>query len=124
MRKSLTPLGDTEIEVLQHIWELNEASVSQVHNKIMQDRQVAYTTVMTIMKNLYKKGYLTYRKEGVSYIYSPSKSKESVQSNLIKSLVSKVFKGSPSALVQNLLQNEELSEQERREIKEMIEKME
>mgnify|MGYP002281830663 CR=1 FL=1 len=112
------------MEILHHVWELGEASVADVRERMLEYREVAYTTVMTIMKNLYKKGYLTYRKEGVSYIYAPSKSKESVQSNLIKSLVRKVFKGSPSALVQNLLQNEELTEQERREIKEMIEKME
>ena len=124
MRKSLTPLGETEMEVLQHVWELKEASVSQVHERILENRQIAYTTVMTIMKNLAEKEYLKYRKEGVSYIYSPAKSQDSVQNNLIKTLIRKVFQGSPSALVQNLLQDEELTEQERREIKEMIEKME
>lgn len=64
------PLGKTELEVLQIVWELEEATVNDVRNRILEKRQVAYTTIMTVMKNLTEKGALKYRKEGNAYVYS------------------------------------------------------
>lgn len=124
MKKSLTPLGETEMEVLHHVWELGEASVSEVRERILERRKVAYTTIMTVMKNLADKGYLKYRKEGISYIYSPLKKPEEVRYNLIDRLVDNVFHGSAKDLVQALIKNENLSKKERNEIKKMIENLE
>ena len=124
MKKSLTPLGETEMEVLHHVWKMKEATVKDVRKKILQDREVAYTTIMTVMKNLADKGYLKYRKDGVSYVYSPAVEPESVRFNLVNDLVKKVFSGSPMSLVQTLVQNEDLSDDERREIRKMIDDLE
>lgn len=112
------------MEVLHHVWELNEASVAEVRERILENRKVAYTTIMTVMKNLADKGYLKYRKKGISYIYSPAKQPDDVRLNLINRLVDKVFKGSPSDLVQALVKNENLTESERQEIRKMIDNME
>lgn len=124
MRKSLTPLGETEMEVLHHVWNVGEASVADIRNRILEDRKVAYTTIMTVMKNLADKGYLKYRKEGISYIYSAAIDPSNVQFNLVDRLVDKVFHGSPRDLVQALVKNEKLSEKDRDEIKKLIESME
>lgn len=124
MRKSLTPLGETEMEVLHHVWELGEASVSDVQQKILETRKVAYTTVMTVMKNLADKKYLKYRKEGLSYIYSAAIQPDEVRYKLVNRLIDKVFQGSPSDLVQTLVQNEKLTDKERSEIIKMIDKLE
>lgn len=124
MRKPLDPLGETEMEILNIVWDLGEASVADVRERILKYREVAYTTVMTIMKNLADKEYLKYRKEGLSYIYSAAVKPDQVRYSLIDRLVDKVFKGSPSELVQTLVKNENLSEDERREIKKMIDKLE
>lgn len=124
MKKSLTPLGETEMEVLHHVWELEEATVKQVRNRILETREVAYTTIMTVMKNLAEKGYLKYRKDGVTYVYSPAREPESVRSSLIGDLMKKVFKGSPKELVQALVNSKDLSQKDLGEIKQMIDKME
>lgn len=124
MRKSLTPLGETEMEVLHHVWNVGEASVADIRGRILEDRKVAYTTIMTVMKNLADKGYLKYRKEGISYIYSAAIDPSNVQFNLVDRLVDKVFHGSPRDLVQALVKNEKLSEKDRDEIKKLIESME
>lgn len=124
MKKSLTPLGETEMEVLHHVWSLGEASVAEVREKILENRKVAYTTVMTVMKNLADKKYLKYRKEGLSYIYSAAIQPEDVRYNLVDRLIDKVFHGSPKDLVQALVQNENLTDEERKEIKNMIDKLE
>lgn len=124
MKKSLTPLGETEMEILHHVWELKEATVADVHERILAERKVAYTTVMTIMKNLNDKSYLKYRKDGVTYVYSAAQEPEDVQYNLVGKLIDKVFKGSPSALIQTLVKNENLTEEERADIKKLIDEME
>lgn len=123
MKKSLTPLGETEMEVLHHVWELGEATVKDVQQRILEDRKVAYTTIMTVMKNLADKGYLKFRKDGVTYVYSPAREPESVRFNLVKDLVKKVFKGSPKELVQTLVEGENLSDSDRKEILNLISKM-
>lgn len=124
MRKSLTPLGETEMEVLHHVWNIGEASVAEVRERILETRQVAYTTIMTVMKNLADKGYLKYTQQGNSYIYSAAIDPKNVQYTLIDRLVDKVFNGSPSNLVQTLVKSEHLSDEDRRKIKNMIESME
>lgn len=124
MKKSLSPLGETEMEILHHVWELGEATVAEIQEKILTERKVAYTTVMTIMKNLNDKGFLKYRKDGVTYVYSAAQKQENVQFNLVGKLIDKVFKGSPSALIQTLVKNENLSDEERAEIKKLIDGME
>ena len=123
MKKSLTPLGETEMEILHLVWELGEATVAEVQERILENRKVAYTTVMTVMKNLNDKGYLKFRKQGTTFVYSAAKKPEDVQYNLINRLVDKVFKGSPTALIQTLVQNEQISERELAEIKKLIEGM-
>lgn len=112
------------MEVLHHVWDLGEATVKQVRKRILERREVAYTTIMTVMKNLAEKGYLKYRKDGVTYVYSPAQEPDSVRSNLIKDLVKKVFKGSPKELVQALVKSEDLTEDDLSEIKNMIDEME
>jgi len=124
MKKSLTPLGETEMEVLHHVWNMGEATVKQVRKRILESREVAYTTIMTVMKNLAEKGYLKYRKDGVTYVYSPAQEPDSVRFNLVNDLIKKVFKGSPSELVQTLVQGEDMDEKELSEIKKMIDQME
>jgi predicted transcriptional regulator len=119
-RKSLTHLGETEMEVLHHVWDLGEATVADVRECILEDREVAYTTVMTVLKKLAEKGYLDYHKDGRSYVYKPAQEPDAVQHSLLQRLMEKVFQGSPSALVQTLVQREELSDDEREEIRTLI----
>ena len=119
-RRTLHPLGETEMEVLQHVWALGSASVSAVHERILGSREVAYTTVMTVMKKLAKKGYLTFEKEGNAYIYSAAQPPEEVRSDLLKGLLEKAFHGSPRALVHTLVRDESLSPEEIDSIRQIV----
>ena len=123
-KKSLTQLGETEMEVLHHVWDLGEATVADVRERVLEERDVAYTTIMTVMKKLADKGYLQYHKEGRTYVYAPAQEPDKVQHSLLRRLMESVFEGSPMALVQTLVQHENLSEQERDEIRQMTDAME
>lgn len=122
-KQSLTPLGETELEVLQHVWALGQATVADVHDRILRERKVAYTTIMTVMKNLARKGFLEYERQGNAYVYRPSRPPEEVRYGLLRSLLKKVFRGSPAALVQTLVRNEPLSEEERQAIRTLIDQL-
>jgi predicted transcriptional regulator len=119
-KKSLTSLGETEMEVLHHVWDLGEARVADVRERILDDRDVAYTTVMTVLKKLADKGYLEYRKEGRSYVYSAAVPPDEVQHTLLRRLMDKVFHGSPSALVQTLIRREALDGDEQEAIRSLL----
>jgi predicted transcriptional regulator len=123
MNKSTFALGDTEMEILNVVWELKTATVSQVHERILSARSVAYTTIMTIMQNLAKKGFLKVNKSGVSYVYQAAIDPADVRKNLLSHLMNKVFRGSPMALVQTLAESESLSDEERSALNDIIQKL-
>lgn len=120
MKRSYTALGETEMELLQHVWALGEASVAEVHQRVMQYRPVAYTTVMSIMKKLADKGYLNYQQVGTAYVYTSAQPAEEIQGKVLNDVVNKVFSGSPAALVQTLVSQSEMSEAECNEILQLI----
>ena len=125
MGNNYIPLGKTELEVLQIIWNLNEASVNDVYDRVLQKRKVAYTTIMTVMKNLSVKGILQFRKEGRTYIYSATvdQEPENVKKKLLNLTLDKVFNGSASELIQTLVKNEDISKKELAEIKQLIDNL-
>lgn len=124
MRNPLTPLGGTEMEVLREVWALGSATARQVHDQILPRRRVAYTTVMTVLKNLADKGYLRYEPDGTAYVYSAARPAEEVQASLLSGILDKVFGGSAASLVQALAQQETLSATERDEIRRLIDNLE
>ncbi len=123
-RRSLSPLGETEMEVLHHVWTLERATVSEVLESILRNRKVAYTTVLTILNKLTRKGYLTCDKTGTSYVYAARIEPDDVRRNLLTSLMDKVFLGSPGALVQTLVRSENLTEDDLAEIRKAIASLE
>lgn len=120
-KKRYTPLGDTELELLQHMWELERATVADVHERVLEDRDVAYTTIMNIMKKLADKGYLEYEKEGMAYVYGLAKTAEQVRASILEEIVDKAFGGSRVSLVQTLVRRGDLSPGERAEVEALIE---
>ena len=118
MRNPITPLGGTEMEILREVWALGRATAREVHDRI--DREVAYTTVMTVIKNLADKGYLTFEQDGTAYVYTAARAPEEVRASVLGGILDKVFGGSTTSLVQALVQREALSDADRAEIRALI----
>lgn len=123
MNKSTYALGDTEMEILNVVWELKSATVAQVHDRILDSRPVAYTTIMTVMQNLVKKGFLIVDKSDITYVYQAAIDPIVVRKNLLSHLMNKVFRGSPMVLVQTLAETESLSDEERAKLLDLISKL-
>ncbi len=70
-------LGQLEAVVMERLWSWGRpAAVREVLEDLQRDREIAYTTVMTVMDNLHRKGFLIREKEGRAYRYSPAQTRE------------------------------------------------
>lgn len=69
-------LGPLETEIMQILWEDERSTVKKVHKKLAQQREIAYTTVMTTMSRLAEKGVLSRHREGLAYVYAPAISED------------------------------------------------
>lgn len=120
MRNPLAALGGTEMEVLRHTWALGRATVRDVHARVEAERPLAYTTVMTVMKNLADKGILHVETEGTAYVYRAAVDPDAVRGGVLSGILDKVFGGDPAALVQTLVRHETLSAADRAEIRRLL----
>ncbi len=98
MKKSahLTP---GEFELMEILWPIGEATVKDVWQKVDPARKLAYTTVMTVLEKMYRKGILNQRKKGKAYIYSVALSRDEVFKGVLEHICSTYFGGSGEALV-------------------------
>ncbi len=120
MRNPITPLGGTEMEILREVWDLRRATARDVHDRIAETRDVAYTTVTTVIKNLADKGYLTFERDGATYVYTPARPAEEVRQSLLSTVVDKVFGGSARTLIQTLAGHESLTDDEQAEVRRLL----
>ena len=85
-------LGDLETDVMEAIWDRGQATVHDVHERLAAaDRDVAYTTVMTVMSRLADKGLLEKRKDGAAYVYTPVASKEEFTKSTVGRVLSELL---------------------------------
>ena len=113
-------LTDAELEIMQVVWDLGKGTVRQVHERLNQQRPLAYTTVMTMMGILEDKGHLTRTKQGRAYLYEPVRPKSQVISHMLDDFVGKVFEGSARPLVLSLVKDRKLSKRDLEEIARLI----
>ncbi len=94
MRKSLKPLGQLEQMVMDVVWHRGCATVRCVFNEVLEKRggKIAYTTVMTTMDRLAKKGVLKRKKIGKAYEYSPVNSEDQLKLQTSKSIIEQLIK--------------------------------
>src|SRR5262245_1851247 len=86
-------LTQGELELMTILWSLREASVAQVIESLPRSRDVAYTTVSTILRILEQKGFVASRKEGRGHLYSPRVGKDAYEAKSLRQLVNNVFDG-------------------------------
>jgi predicted transcriptional regulator len=87
-----------ELECLQALWSLGEGQVKDVREGLARRRNLAYTTVMTMLERLTLKGCVSRRKVGRSFVYAPAITQESVRKLAVQELVERFFNGSEEAL--------------------------
>lgn len=122
-RKTIKPT-ESELEILQLLWQNGPSSVRQVNDILNEEREVGYTTTLKIMQIMLEKDLVTRNTDSRTHIYAAGVSESDVQSQLLNKFVQTTFRGSASSLVLQLLGNHSASAQELDEIKSLIEKLE
>ena len=115
------PLTEVELEIMHVVWQLGDATVKQVHDVLAARRPVAYTTVMTMLGLLAKKGHLKREESGKAFVYRPAHPKGRVVSKMLDDFVARVFHGSARPLVLALLKDRRISKRDLEEISKLAE---
>ena len=99
-----------ELEILQLVWNLKTATVRDVYEAILEQRRIAYTTVMTMMKIMERKGILRKaQQQGRAFIYKAAHTRERVNKAMLREFMGRVFGGSSEALLNQLIDDSDLS---------------
>jgi BlaI family transcriptional regulator, penicillinase repressor len=112
MRKPSPTLTPQELEIMKAVWAHGDATVRDVYEALLERRQIAYTTVMTMMNVLEKKGHLRKREEGRSFLYRPTRPQRQVVGSMVREFVERVFAGDAAPLLAHLVENEKLTSEE------------
>jgi BlaI family penicillinase repressor len=109
-----TTLGERELDVMTALWTSGSGTVTEVRDAL--DTTLAYTTVLTILRNLEAKGYVRHEEEGRAHRYFPKVRQQVAQRNALRRLVDTLFTGSPEALLAQLVDEHDLTAEDLRRI--------
>jgi predicted transcriptional regulator len=118
-KRSLT-LTDAESRVMSVLWQRQTATVGDVVAALAQERAVTYSTVQTILRILETKGFVTHDKVARAFVYRPAVDERQARQRALKHLVARLFNGSPSLLVLNVLEDQAIDRMELKRLKKLI----
>ena len=109
---------DRELDVMSVLWNAQSATVAEVRERLADD--LAYTTVLTILRTLEQKGYVSHTEDGRAHRYKPLVKREVAGRTALRRLVDKVFDGSPELLLTQLVSDKNLSDEELRRLRKLL----
>lgn len=114
----------SELEILQVLWEHGPSTVRSVHDQLLKQKDVNYTTTLKLMQIMSEKGLLKRDESQMKHIYSVAEEEQKTKAYLLDKFVNTMYQGSASKLVLQLLGNKKASEAELKEIKDILKKLE
>ena len=109
---------ERELDVMGVLWEVGDATVAEVRHRLADE--LAYTTVLTVLRTLEEKGYVAHEEEGKAYRYRPLVAREAAGKSALKRLLRKVFRGSPELLLTQLVSDRGLTRDEMERMRELL----
>src|SRR5688500_13305000 len=120
-RKPSPALTDAEARVMAVLWQLETATVGDVVAALAPERTVSYSTVQTILRILEDKQYVVHDKVARAFLYRPVVDERQARRRALRHLATRLFNGSPSLLVMNVLHDDEMDPAELQRLKKLIE---
>ena len=117
-------LTGRQLAVMRVLWEHGEASVAQLQGLLDIDPPVAYSTVATVLTRMEQKGLVCHRSEDRVFYYRPAVSQDHAGQTMVGDFVNRVFDGSPSELVNHLLDTDQVDASELQRIKKLVQEHE
>lgn len=118
------PPSDLELQVLGVLWKRGASTARQVLEALPDQKKRAYTTVLTVMQVMEKKGLLTHTRDGQANVYQPTVTRKQVMGPMLRTWVGKLFGGSPATAVQQLISETEATPDDIEEIKRFLDRYE
>jgi len=109
---------DRELDVMNVLWDAGSATVAEVRERLSDD--LAYTTVLTVLRTLEQKGYVGHTGEGRAHRYRPLVKRAAAGRSALRRLVDKVFDGSPELLLTQLVSDKNLGDEELRRLRKLL----
>jgi predicted transcriptional regulator len=120
MESNGVQLTATELELMMILWSIGEGSVKDIMAELPEDRDLAYTSVSTIIRILEKKGIVAATKVGRGHVYRPIVEQSDYETSSVSSLVDNVFKGAPLSIVKCLIEQDKFSESDLNELQKLL----
>ena len=111
---------ELELEILKILWRDGASSVRHVREELTGFRNLAHTSVMTMMTIMVEKGYLKRSKKGKRYIYKPRISEEDTTQGMLGDIVERLFQGSTMTAMVHLLEMSDVDEEELAELRKLM----
>jgi len=124
MKKRLPPLSESQMEIMNVVWEKGEATLADTWGALAEGRNVARNTVQTLLTRLVEKGWLKTRREGKVFHYSSAVPRGSAVSAALERFLKTTFGGSTEGLMLTLLEAESLSKEEISRLRQLIDEHE
>jgi BlaI family transcriptional regulator, penicillinase repressor len=111
-------LAEREAELMQILWEHGPSTVAEVQAQLKDE--LAYTTVLTILQKLEKKGYVRHEDEGRAHRFRAAIERDAAQRSAVRDLAAKLFKGSAALLLTQVVRDETLTEEDLKRIRRLL----
>jgi predicted transcriptional regulator len=118
MSRAKPPLTPLELEIMNVLWETGPANVQTVQQQL--PRELAYTTVQTMLNVLHRKGNVTRALRQKAYFYRPKVSKRDIVRQTVGDVVDRLFAGSAGSLVMSLVETKQLTKDDLARLREML----
>jgi len=123
MRQASPTLTPQELAIMKVVWSLEAATVRDVYERLRTRRDVAYTTVLTMMKILEQKGYVTKERVDRAFLYRAARPRQQVLGGMVREFVDRVFDGASRPMLLHLVRQTKLSDKERKALLRAIEEV-
>jgi BlaI family penicillinase repressor len=110
---------ERELDVMGVLWDRGDCTVAEVRERLQDD--LAYTTVLTVLRTLEEKGHVGHVEEGKAYRYHPLVERQQAGSSVLKRMMRKLFKDSPELLLTHLVSDRGLTDEELRRMRQLLE---
>jgi len=113
-------LGDLQLKIMKVLWEHGDGTVADVHLALGGGRDLAYTTIATMLRKMEARGLVRHRVDGRSFVYRPAVGSDAVTRGMSDHLLDRLFEGSLADLVTHLLTTREVSREELSRLEQLI----
>lgn len=113
-------LGDLQLRIMQVLWERGEATVGDIRQGLAGERDLAYTTMASMLRKMEGRGLARHRVDGRSFVYRATVAADAVSRGMSDHLLDRLFQGSLAGLVSHLLSTREVSREELSRLERLI----